>query len=71
MKWVKFIPMISTKGPKIKECIEHHIIFHFRIPTQIIIDNGKNFKNKVVLTLCKGYHIRVRFSTSYYHQGDG
>jgi len=32
---------------------------------------GKNFKNKEVQALCKGYHIRLSFSTPYYPQGNG
>jgi len=65
-KWVETIPMNSTKGSKIKKFIEHHIIYCFRIPSQIITNNGKNFKNKEVLTLYKGYHIRISFSIPYY-----
>lgn len=55
------MPMISIRGPKIAKFIEHHIIFHFRIFGQIITDNGKSFKNKEVLALCKGYHIQIVF----------
>jgi len=62
--------MISTKGPKIAEFIENHIIYHFGIHAQINMDNGKNFKNKEVLSLCKGYHIRISVSKPYYHQGN-
>lgn len=32
-------------------------------------DNGKVFKNKEVLALCKGYQIRIIFSTPYYPHG--
>ena len=67
-KYVKAIPLILRKGLKIAEFIKHHIIFHFRIFSQIIIDNRNNFKNKEVLALCKGYHIRISFSTPYYPQ---
>jgi len=63
--------MISMKGPKIIELIENHIIYRFEIPIQIIIDNGKNFKNKQVLALCKGCHIQISFSTPYYPHGNG
>ena len=70
-KWVEDIPMISIKGPKIAKFISHHIIYRFSIPTQIITDNGKNFKNKEVLALCKAYHIWISFSTPYYPQGNG
>lgn len=65
-KWVEAIPMILIKGKNIIEFIEHHIIYRFKIPTQIIIDNIKNFKNKEVLALCKGYFIRISFLTPYY-----
>lgn len=66
MKWVEAIPLISTNGPKIAKFIEHHLIYYFGILAQIVIDNGKNFKNKEVLALCKGYHIRINLSTPYY-----
>ena len=71
MKWVESIPMISTKGSKIAEFISHHLICRFGILTQIITDNGKKFKNKEVLALCKAYHIQITFSTPYYPQGNG
>lgn len=64
MKWVEFTPMISIKGPKIAKFIEHHLIFHFGIPTQIVRDNGKKIK-KEVSDLFKGYHIRISFLTPY------
>lgn len=38
--------MVSTKGPKIMEFIEHSIISHFGILARILLDNGLNFKNK-------------------------
>lgn len=60
--------MIPTKGPKIAKFIEHHIICRFGIPTQIVTNNGNNFKNKELLDLCKGYHIRINISTQYYHK---
>ena len=63
--------MILTKDLKIVEFISHHIICRFGFPTQIVIDNGKNIKNKEVLALCKAYHIRISFSTPYYPQGNG
>jgi len=56
-KWVEAISMISTKRPKVVEFIQNHITYHFGIPTQIIIDNEKHFKNKEVQALCKEYHI--------------
>ena len=71
MKWIEAIPMISTKGPKIVDFILHHLIYWFCILTQIVTDNGKKFKNKEVLALCKAYHIWIRFSTPYYPQGNG
>ena len=36
-----------------------------------MIDNGQNFKNKKLLNLCKGYHIRISFSAPYYPEGNG
>lgn len=63
--------MILTKGPKIVEFILHHLICRFGIPTQIITNNRKKFKNKEVLALCKVYHIQISFSTPYYLQGNG
>jgi len=44
-KWVEAIPMIYTKDPKIAKFIKHHIICYFGISTQIVMDNGKKFKN--------------------------
>jgi len=70
-KWVEAMPIISKKEPKIAKFIENHIIYHFGIPAQIIIVNGKNFKNKEVLALYKVYHIQISLSMPYYPQGNG
>lgn len=45
-KWVEEIPMISTKGPKIVEFIQNHIICHYGILAQIITNNGKKNSKK-------------------------
>eukprot|EP01018_Ginkgo_biloba_P024885 Gb_21257 [translate_table: standard] len=35
------------------------------------MDNGKSFKNKEVRALCDKFHIKHRWSTPYYPQGNG
>ena len=62
--------MTSTIGSQIVEFIENYIICRFGVPNQLIMDNGKNFKNKDVKWICDKYKIKQSFSTPYYPQGN-
>lgn len=63
-KRVEATPMVSTKGPKIMEFIEHYIN-RFGILAKILLDNGPNFKNKDMKSFCKRYKTKHNFSTHY------
>lgn len=46
IKWVEATPMVSTKGLRIIDFMDHNIISRFGIPMRIILDNRTNFKSK-------------------------
>eukprot|EP01018_Ginkgo_biloba_P022896 Gb_03699 [translate_table: standard] len=70
-KWVEVIPLTTVTGKQISKFILNHIICRYGIPSVIIIDNGKSFKNKEVRALCDKFHVKHKWSTPYYPQGNG
>jgi len=59
-KWVKAIPLTYVTSKQISKFILNHIICCYGIPSTIITDNGKSFKNKEVKDLCDKFHIQHR-----------
>eukprot|EP01018_Ginkgo_biloba_P005937 Gb_41744 [translate_table: standard] len=45
-KWVEAIPLTIVTGKQISKFILNHLICRYGIPSIIITDNGKSFKNK-------------------------
>eukprot|EP01018_Ginkgo_biloba_P012948 Gb_20485 [translate_table: standard] len=70
-KWVEAIPLTTVTGKQISKFILNHLICCYGIPSVIITNNGKSFKNKEVRALCDKFHIKHKWSTPYYPQGNG
>ena len=51
--WVEVFPLSIATGKHVTLFILNHIIFHYIIPSSIIIDNGGQFKNKDLKQLWK------------------
>lgn len=41
-KWVEVVPLSTTTGKHVAMFILNHIIFHYGIPSSIVIDNGRS-----------------------------
>lgn len=69
-KWVEAIPIKSTKGDKIMDFLVKFIISRYGAP-KLFMDNGPNFKGNEVRDFFVEYHIEMKFSSPYYHRGNG
>ena len=64
-KWVEVIPLKKVTGASVSNFIRKHIITQFRIPKNLISDNGTPFVNKDMRGLLNKYCIKHRRSTPY------
>ncbi len=51
--------------------ILNHIICRYGVPSEIITNNGDQFKNKDLKQLCKKFKIKQHWSSIYFPQGNG
>ena len=70
-KWVEAVPLSVASGRTISLFILNHIICRFGVPSEIITDNGGQFKNKDLKHLCKKFKIKQHWSSIYFPQGNG
>ncbi|XP_070045100.1 uncharacterized protein [Nicotiana tomentosiformis] len=70
-KWAKAVALKEVKKENIVNFIRVNIIYHFRIPSYIIIDNGKPFNNKLMTKICGLFGFKQRNSSMYYAAANG
>jgi len=54
-KWAEVIPIIEVKTSNMVNFIKHHVIYRFRVPRQIIHDNGPQFVSQAFYRFCDKY----------------
>jgi len=57
-QWVEARPLHKATRGAIANFIKENIIFRFRVPHRIIIDNGTPFVNKEVRKMLEFYQVR-------------
>ena len=67
-KWAEAKPLATISSKKVQEFVWESIIFHFRIPHEIISDNGTQFDNNGFCALCDDFGIRKSLSLVYHPQ---
>ena len=70
-KWVEAIPMELVTQTKIIAFLTENIITRLGVPQRLIMENGPNFKGKIMKAFCKKFLIAQTFSSLYYPQGNG
>ncbi|KAM1676272.1 hypothetical protein ACFX2K_042116 [Malus domestica] len=65
-KWVEAIPLKEVKKEIVVCFIKEHIIHRYGVSRYIIIDNGKQFSNRLVDELCEKYKFK-QYKSSMYH----
>ncbi|XP_026430549.1 uncharacterized protein LOC113327588 [Papaver somniferum] len=72
--FTKWVETISVKNPTRNQTVKfltNNIICRYRLPNEIISDNGSNFVSKEVKRECEKYKIQLINSTVYMSQTNG
>ena len=70
-KWVEVEPLTQQTEAKYTSFLWKNIICKFRIPHTVVIDNGKQFENPKLMTLCEQFRIKKVFSFPGHPKSNG
>nr|GEZ74327.1 reverse transcriptase domain-containing protein [Tanacetum cinerariifolium] len=70
-KWIEAKPVATITGNQIKKFMWDNIVCMFRLPGEIISDNGKQFRDDPFKEWCKKLCIRQHFSSVKHPQTNG
>ena len=70
-KWIKAEALATITTAKIRSFMWKNIIFKFRIPVTIILDNGQQYNNQGFRDFCSNLGIRNQFSSPGHPQANG
>lgn len=69
-RYVKLIPLRSSRSEIINAKLLEHWIAYFGIPSIIHSDNGKQFRGELMKEFCKTFRCKQSFAMPYYHKGN-
>jgi hypothetical protein len=70
IKWVEAAPVTTQDSTTAINFIKS-IVFRFRVPHSIIIDNGTNFTSKEFKSYCEGMGIKLKFASVTHPKTNG
>ncbi|RDY06720.1 Retrovirus-related Pol polyprotein, partial [Mucuna pruriens] len=70
-KWVGVPSYPSVTKKVVIKFIKSNIIYRYGIPSRIIMDNGTNLNNKMMVELCEQFKINRHNSTAYRPKANG
>ncbi|GJY17966.1 reverse transcriptase domain-containing protein [Tanacetum coccineum] len=62
-KWVEAKPVATITGNQVKKFVWENIVCRFRLPGEIISDNGKQFRDNPFKDWCEKLNIKQRFAS--------
>lgn len=65
-KWAKAVALRKIKASDLVWFIKVHIIYRFRVPDQVITNNGQPFLSSPIFRLIEKYNIEFEHSSRYY-----
>ena len=71
MKWAEASPLIKDNSKNFISVLTEDIFTRFRVPTELIADNGTQFTSAKMVEFCYQNNIVLRQSSTYYPQGNG
>lgn len=66
-KFVSLFPMRDSKASKVVQRLENQIFLEYGVPEIVIMDNGKQFISKELMSLFDRYRVPKIWYNSYYH----
>ncbi|GJZ75122.1 reverse transcriptase domain-containing protein [Tanacetum coccineum] len=70
-KWIEAKPVATITGNQVKKFIWDNIVCRFRLPREIISDNGKQFRDNPFKDWCEKLNIKQRFASVKHPQSNG
>lgn len=70
-KWIEAKVIPDKCAKTILKCIQDLIIKKHGVPTNMYVDNGREFVNEKIKVLCKSNRINLNISSAYHHQSTG
>nr|GEV91938.1 reverse transcriptase domain-containing protein [Tanacetum cinerariifolium] len=70
-KWIEAKPVATISGNQIKKFVWDNIVCRFRLPGEIILDNGKQFRDDPFKDWCEKLCIRQHFASVKHQQTNG
>ncbi|XP_059664238.1 uncharacterized protein LOC132310012 [Cornus florida] len=70
-KWVEVEAYSSMTHEQVKSFIWNNIIYRFKVPKVIMMDNGKNLDNRSTRKFFAEHRIRMKLAAVSYPQGNG
>ncbi|GJX03136.1 reverse transcriptase domain-containing protein [Tanacetum coccineum] len=70
-KWIEAKPVATITGNLIKKFVWDNIVCRFRLPGEIISDNGKQFRDNPIKDWCEKLCIRQHFASVKHPQTNG
>nr|GEY31722.1 reverse transcriptase domain-containing protein [Tanacetum cinerariifolium] len=70
-KWIEAKAVATITGSQVKKFVWDNIVCHFRLPGEIVSDNGKQFSEDPFKDWCKKLNIIQRFASVRHPQSNG
>ncbi|CAM8988403.1 unnamed protein product [Rhodiola kirilowii] len=70
-KWAEAVTLREVKKENVVEFITKHIIYRHGVPQRIVTDNGKQFYNKLMTSLCEKFKFKQYKSSMYNAPANG
>ena len=70
-KWAKAKPLATISSKKVQEFVWESIICRFRIPYEIVSNNGMQFDSNEFRAFCDDFEIKKSFSSVNHSQTNG
>ena len=70
-KWVEEASFASITKNVMAWFIKHNLVYQYGIPERIIMDNGTNLNNTMIMELCMHFKIKHKNSSLYWPKMNG
>ena len=70
-KWVEALASVTNDAKVVKKMLKKMIFPRFGVPRAIISDGGSHFRNKLIESLLRKYHVTHKIATPYHPQTSG
>eukprot|EP00253_Pinus_taeda_P022666 PITA_22666 len=70
-KWIEAVPLNTTNAEHIIDFIDQFIIIRFGLPSALMFDNASYFSGNSMTEFALKRGFKLKYSTTYYPQGNG